>query len=213
MTGPSPRDAQSATGSRLAQLSRETLYRAAVYIASGLVVGGVMLAAANVGSEQHHWWGWLLIGAPLAWLSFLGVVALTFVVLRVTVRAIRWSLSLTERTSGHARVGMLASLVALAGALGVLLGLGTIRHTIATLAVFMVPCAIVVVVGGWLVALTSRHWHDAPRRWQRHAAYVLLALVAAAAMLTLGARDTLAAQATVGLLIPVAVWAAVRTWR
>lgn len=68
-------------------------------------------------------------------------------------------------------------------------------------------------VGGWLTVLTQSRWYDARRRWQRNAAYVLLAQAAAAAILILGARDTLAAQATVGLLFPVVVWLAVRMWR
>jgi hypothetical protein len=68
-------------------------------------------------------------------------------------------------------------------------------------------------VGGWLVVLSDGHWHGARGRWQRYAAYVLLAQAAAAAIVILGARDTLAAPATVGLLFPVAVWLAVRTWR
>jgi hypothetical protein len=149
----------------------------------------------------------------LTWLSFLGLIALTFVALRVIVGALRWSLSLTARMSAHARLGVPACLVALAGAFVVLIGPGLVRHTIATLATFVLPCAIVIGVGGWLAVLTHRQWHEARRQWQRHAAYVLLATVAAAAILTLGARDTLAAQATVGLLFPVAVWLAVHTWR
>jgi hypothetical protein len=68
-------------------------------------------------------------------------------------------------------------------------------------------------VGGWLAVLTHSHFCDGRRRWQRVAAYVLLAQAAAAAILILGARDTLAAQATVGLLFPVVVWVGVRIWR
>jgi hypothetical protein len=68
-------------------------------------------------------------------------------------------------------------------------------------------------VGGWLAVLTHSDLHDAPRRWQRLAAYVLLAQAAAAVILILGLRDTVATQATVGLLFPVVVWAAVRMWR
>jgi hypothetical protein len=64
-----------------------------------------------------------------------------------------------------------------------------------------------------LTVLTDSRWYEARRRWQRNAAYVLLAQAAAAAMLILGARDTLAAQATVGLLLPVVAWLAVRMWR
>jgi hypothetical protein len=141
------------------------------------------------------------------------MVALTFVALRAGVGALRWLLSLTERTSTHARVGLLACLVVLAGAFGVLVSLTAARHTIVMLAVFVFPCAIVVGVGGWLVVRTGSRWHHAGWRWQRHAAYVLLAPVAAAAMLTLGARDTLTAQATVGLLFPIAIWLGVRTRR
>jgi hypothetical protein len=206
-------DAKSDACLRLCQLTDETLHRVAVYVAGGLVGGGVVLAAGNVGSERHTWWGWLLIGVPLTWLSFIGVVALIFVVLRVVIGALRWSLPLAARMSTRSRVGLFACLVALAGALVVLVGPGPVRHTIAGFAVFVFPCAIVIGVGGRLAVLTYRRWHVARWRWQRNAGYVLLALVAAAAMLTLGARDTLAAQATVGLLVPVAVWAAVRTWR
>jgi hypothetical protein len=213
MTGSSSQDAQFAARSRLAQLTDEALRRSAVYIAGGLVAGGVVLAAGNVGSEEHNWWGWLLIGLPVVWLSFLGLIALTSVALRGLVNAVRWSLSVTARMSARARVGVPACLVALTGAFVVLVGPGALRHTVATLAVFVFPCAIVIAVGGWLAVLTDNHWHNARRRWQRNAAYVLLAPVAAAAILTLGARDTLAAQATVGLLLPVAVWLAVRTWR
>ena len=61
--------------------------------------------------------------------------------------------------------------------------------------------------------LTHSHLCDGRRRWQRVAAYVLLAQAAAAAILILGARDSLAAQATVGLLFPVVVWVSVRVWR
>jgi hypothetical protein len=206
-------DVKSAARSRLAQLTDEILHRTAVYVAGGLVTGAVVLAATNVGCERHTWWGWLLIGAPLAWLSFIGMVALTFVALHAGVGALRWLLSLTERTSTHARVGLLACLAILAGAFGVLVSLSAVRHTMVMLAVFVFPCAIVLGVGGWLVVLIASHWYDAGWRWQRHAAYVLLAPVAAAAMLTLAARDTLAAQATVGLLFPIAIWLGVRTRR
>jgi hypothetical protein len=85
---------------RLGQLRNETLHRVAVGVGGGVVVGGVLPAASNVGSEQHTWWGWLLIGAPLIWLSFLGVVALTFGVLRLVVGVLRWSLSVPAPRSG-----------------------------------------------------------------------------------------------------------------
>jgi hypothetical protein len=68
-------------------------------------------------------------------------------------------------------------------------------------------------VGGWLAVLTHSHRHDARRSWLRRAAYVLLAQATAAAILILGIRDALAVQATLGLLFPVAVWAAVSMWR
>jgi hypothetical protein len=213
MTGPSSRDAQSDARSRLPQLTDETLHRVAVYVAGGLVAGCVILAARNVGSERHNWWGWLLTGVPLTWLSFLGLAALTFLALRIVVGALRRSLALTARMSAQTRVEVSVCLVALAGALVLLVGPDAVQHAIAKLVAFVFPCAIVIGVGAWLAVLIDRHWHDARRGWQRNAAYVLLAPVAAAAILALGAHDTLAAQATVGLLVPVAVWAAVRMWR
>jgi hypothetical protein len=82
-------DAKSDVRLRLGQLSDETLHRVAVWVAGGSVASGVGFAASNVGSEQHTWWGWLLIGVPLAWVSFLGVVALTFGVLRVASGILR----------------------------------------------------------------------------------------------------------------------------
>jgi hypothetical protein len=109
--------------SRLGQLGDETLRRVAIWVAGGVVAGGVLPAASNVGSEQHTWWGWLLIGAPLVWLVFLGVVTLTFGVLRVVVGVLRWSLSLSrsgddvsvDRTAG-APAGLDASIHGLASA-------------------------------------------------------------------------------------------------
>ena len=89
MTGPSPHDAQSATWSRLDRLTDATLRRVTVCIAGALVTTGVVLAATNTGSEQHTWWGWLLIGAPLTWLSFIAMVALTFGALRIIVAVLR----------------------------------------------------------------------------------------------------------------------------
>lgn len=89
MTGPSPQDAQPDTRSRLDRLTDDTIRRVAVYIAGALVTTGVALAATNTGSEQHTWWGWLLIGAPLTWLSFIGTVALTFGALRIIVATLR----------------------------------------------------------------------------------------------------------------------------
>jgi hypothetical protein len=68
-------------------------------------------------------------------------------------------------------------------------------------------------VGGWLAVLTHSHWDGARRRWQRRAAYVLLAQAAVAIVVILGVRDGLAAEAMVGLLFPVALWVAVRMWR
>jgi hypothetical protein len=97
MTGLSPQDANSDARSKLGQLTDDALRRVAVCVAGGLVAGGAVLAATNVGSERHTWWGWLLIGLPLGWLSFLGLVALTFGTLRTAVGALRWSLSLTSR--------------------------------------------------------------------------------------------------------------------
>jgi hypothetical protein len=106
MTGPSAQDAKSDARLRLGQLTDDTLRRIAVYVAGGSVAGGVVLAARNVGSERHTWWGWLLIGAPLTWLSFIGLVALTFGALRIVVGTLRWSLSLTARMSAQARVAV-----------------------------------------------------------------------------------------------------------
>jgi hypothetical protein len=206
-------EAKSDARSRLGQLTDDVLRRVAVYVAGGLVTSGVVLAATNVGCEHHTWWGWLLIGGPLIWLFFLGMVALTFVALRVVVIALRWTLWLTTRMSAYARVGVPGCLVALAGAFVVLVDPGAVRHAIAMLAVFGFPCLVVIAVGGWLAVLTHSHWHDARSRWQRRASYALLVPVAGAAILTLSARDTLAAQATVGLLFPVAVWLGVRAWR
>jgi hypothetical protein len=90
-------DTKSDARSRLAQLSDDTLRRVAICVAAAMVAHCVVLAATNVGSEQHSWWGWLLIGAPLTWLSFLGLVALTSGALRAVIGALRWSLSLTSR--------------------------------------------------------------------------------------------------------------------
>jgi uncharacterized protein DUF3349 len=106
MTGPSSQDAKSDAQVRLGQLTDRTLRRVAVWVAGGLVAGCVLFAARSVGSEHHTWWGWLLIGAPLIWLSFLGVAALIFGALRTVVGALRLSLSLTERISAQARVAV-----------------------------------------------------------------------------------------------------------
>jgi hypothetical protein len=100
-------EVKSDVRSRLGRLGDETLRRVAIWVAGGVVTGGVLPAASNVGSEQHTWWGWLLIGAPLIWLAFLGVVALTYGVLRVVVGILRWSLSLSLR--GGADVSVSAS--------------------------------------------------------------------------------------------------------
>ena len=86
-------DAKSDVRSTLDQLSDNTLRRVAICVACGMVADCVVLAATNVGSEQHSWWGWLLIGVPLSWLSFLGLIALTSGALRAIVGALRWSLS------------------------------------------------------------------------------------------------------------------------
>jgi FtsH-binding integral membrane protein len=93
MTGPSPQDAQPDTRASLDRLTNDTLRRVAVCIAGALVTTGVVLAATNTGSEQHTWWGWLLIGAPLTWLSFIAMVALTFGVLRIIIATRRSPLS------------------------------------------------------------------------------------------------------------------------
>jgi hypothetical protein len=152
--------AKSDAHSRLGQLSDDTLHWIAVYVAGGLVAGCVVLAARNVGSEQHTWWGWLLIGVPVTWLFFLGAVALTFEVLRIVVESLRWGLWLTSRMSMQARVAVPACFVGLAGAFVELVGPGTVRHTVALLADFLFPYAIVIGVGGWLAVVTDGHWHD-----------------------------------------------------
>jgi hypothetical protein len=108
-------DAQSDARARLPRLTDEILHRVAVYVAGGLVAGGVVLAARNVGAERHTWWGWLLIGVPVSWLSFLALVALTFGALRIAVGALRFSLSLASRMSTPARIGLPTLLVALVG--------------------------------------------------------------------------------------------------
>jgi hypothetical protein len=74
----------------LGRLADDIAHPVAVYLAGGLVASCVVLAAKNVGSERHTWWGWLLIGAPLTWLCFLGMVVLTFGALHVGVKAVRW---------------------------------------------------------------------------------------------------------------------------
>jgi hypothetical protein len=157
-------DSKNDARSRLSQLTDDTLHRVAIYVAGGLVAGCLVLAARNVGFEQHTWWGWLLIGAPLTWLSFLGVVALTFGALRIVVGAMRWSLSLTSHMSAPARLAVPTSLIGLAGALVVLIGGGAVRPAIATLAGFALPYAIVIGVAGRLAVLTDSHWHDARGR-------------------------------------------------
>jgi hypothetical protein len=96
-------DTKSDGRSKLDRLSDNALRWVAVCVAVGQVAGCVVLAATNVGSEQHTWWGWLLIGVPVTWLFFLGAVALTFGVLRGIVGTLRWSL-----TSGSA-VGISAT--------------------------------------------------------------------------------------------------------
>jgi hypothetical protein len=158
-------NAKSDAHSRLSQLSDETLHRVAVYIAGGLVAGGVVLAARNVGSERHTWWGWLLIGVPVGWLSFLGLVALTFGALRIVVAALRLSVSLAAQMSGPARVGLPTCLLALAGALVLLVGPGAVRHAIAILTDFVFPYAIVIAVGAWLAVVTDGHRHETRRHW------------------------------------------------
>ena len=76
------------------RLTDDIAHSIVVYIACGLVASCVVFAAKNVGSERHTWWGWLLIGVPLTWLCFLGMVVLTAGALRVGAAALRWSLSL-----------------------------------------------------------------------------------------------------------------------
>jgi FtsH-binding integral membrane protein len=98
-------DAKSNVRSRLGQLGDETLHRVALWVGGGLVAGGAVIAAGHVGSEQHTWWGWLLIGASLIWMSFLAVVALTFGALRAVVGVARWSLF----SRGGAEVSVAAS--------------------------------------------------------------------------------------------------------
>jgi hypothetical protein len=95
-------DAKSGARSKLDQLSDDTLRRVAICVAAGMVAQCVVLAATNVGAEQHSWWGWLLIGAPLTWLAFLGLIVLTSGALRAVIGALRWLLPLTSRNSGDA---------------------------------------------------------------------------------------------------------------
>ncbi|MBO0879196.1 MAG: hypothetical protein J2P17_02190 [Mycobacterium sp.] len=158
-------DAQSDARARLPRVTDEFLHRVAVYVAGGLIAGGVVLAARNVGSERHTWWGWLLIGVPVGWLSFLALVALTFGMLRIAVGTLRLSASLVARMSTPARIGLPAFLIALAGALVVLVGPGAARHAVATLADFLFPYATVIAVGGWLAVISDGRRHDARRRW------------------------------------------------
>jgi hypothetical protein len=98
------RPAASRTPNPIARSRRDRLTdfiasSVAVYLAGGLVASCVVFAAKNVGSERHTWWGWLLIGAPLTWLCFLGMVVLTVGALRAGVGALRWSLSLISRNA------------------------------------------------------------------------------------------------------------------
>jgi len=121
------KDAESDICSRIHQLTDDTLHRAAIYLAGGLVADGAVLAVRNVGSEHHTWWGWLIIGVPLIWLSFLGLVALTFAALRVVVGALGRSLSWTTRMSVQAGVAVPECVDALAGAFVDLVGPGATR--------------------------------------------------------------------------------------
>lgn len=158
-------DSKGDAQSRLPRLTDEILHRVAVYVAGGLVAGGVVLAATNVGTERHTWWGWFLIGVPVSWLSFLGLLALTSGALRIVVSALRLSLSLTAHMSTSARVGLPACLVLLAGVFIMLVGPGAVQHAVALLADILLPYAIVIAVGGWLAVATDGHRHDARRRW------------------------------------------------
>lgn len=120
-------DVESEARSTLHQRTDDTLHRVAIYVAGGLVADGVVLVVRNVGSEHHAWWGWLLIGVPLTWLSFLGLVALTFAALRVIVRALRWPLSWTAYVSAQARVGVPACLATLVRAFVDLVDPGAVK--------------------------------------------------------------------------------------
>jgi hypothetical protein len=93
--------------SRLGRLTDDIARSVVVYIACGLVASCVVFAAKNVGSERHTWWGWFLIGVPLTWLCFLGMVVLTAGALRVGAAALRWSSSLISR-NGDAAPGRAA---------------------------------------------------------------------------------------------------------
>jgi hypothetical protein len=97
-------DTNPGVRSKLDQLSDATLRRVAICVAAGMVAQCVVLAATNVGAEQHSWWGWLLIGAPLTWLSFLGLVVLTSGALHGIVGALRWLSAVISRNSGEASV-------------------------------------------------------------------------------------------------------------
>jgi hypothetical protein len=90
-------DAKSDVRSGIHQLTDDTLHRVAIYVAGGLVADGVALAVNDVGSERHTWLGWLLIGVPLTWLSFLGLVVLTFATLHAIVGCLHSPLLWTAR--------------------------------------------------------------------------------------------------------------------
>jgi hypothetical protein len=100
-------DTKSDVRSTLDRLSDDALRRVAICVAGAMVADCVVLAATNVGSEQHSWWGWFLVGVPLTWLSFLGLVTLTSGALRAVVGGLRWALSLTSRN--RAEVPLAAS--------------------------------------------------------------------------------------------------------
>src|SRR5437588_3649102 len=100
-----PKNANATSDVRLGfrRLTDDTLQRAAIYVAGGLVADGVVLAVRNVGYEHHTWWGWLLVGVPLTWLSFLGLVALTFTALRGMAEILCSSLASTAGMPTRAR--------------------------------------------------------------------------------------------------------------
>jgi hypothetical protein len=119
-------DVKAAVRPRLYRLTDDTLHRVAIYIAGALVADGVAFAARNVGSEHHTWWGWLLIGVPLIWLSFIGMVALTFAALRVAVGILRRSLSWIAGMSARSRSVAPVCCAALAGVFIDLVGPGAV---------------------------------------------------------------------------------------
>ncbi len=149
------------------------------------------------------------------WLDLFGIALIAGL---VTWEGVRFARRLVDRFPSG-RAGRILRLViaglVLAGVVWwvAAVGPGAAWSSVTDAVVSALPAGYVLTFGVWAVLLVSRGVRKSRRRWLRPVPHLVFTVVTGVFLLFLFERDTLLTKPAAGLLIPVGVWASIRTWK